>query len=316
MVNRRITSAGVVLTLAGCEVGSVTDDPAPLDQLPLAVALDYVARHPEFIIADPNAEHLTGERPTGDDAELDRRLAGDWIARKLSEHPRNTSTIAWARVSVGIVRDALRSQRSPNLYIESYESTWDRGFEDAEFARLIRGLSNCDGVNYTLARLLAARVPDATLVHLDGSVNGRHVGGHTLATIPGDGGPIFVDAWADFGLMVLSAAVSDQVTTYDELLPAEPDGVYPRVLYEQPLISHVDSVYEPRGAGPDLTIPDELPPIKDARDAYLRARVFDVYGLDAEALPLYQLTADLACEDLYAPLCQLAHSFLPPPRTR
>jgi hypothetical protein len=316
-LHRCTTSAVVVLALAGCDDGSMPDDdPAPLDQLPLAVALEYVAQHPEFVIADPDAEVLMSEPPTQDEAELDRRLAGDWVARKLSEHPSNASNIEWARVSVDIVRDTLRSQRSPGVYIRADECTCERGFEDAEFARLVRGLSNCDGINYTLERLLSVREPETVLVHLDGFVDGQRVGGHTLTTIPGDGGPIFVDAWADYGLMVLSAAVSDQVTTYDEIAvdgADDRDGVYPRELYEHPLVSLVDHVQEPRGAGPDLTIPDDLPPIKDARDAYLRARVFDLYGLHDEALPLYRLTAELSCEHVQAPLCQLANAYLPTP---
>jgi hypothetical protein len=177
---------------------------------------------------------------------------------------------------------------------------------------LVRGMSNCDGVNHVLAMLLAKREPDTRLVHLgDGSGDDA---GHTLAVIPGQGAPIFVDAWADFGLMVLSESAAQGLPTWDELargVELDDVGLYAEHDYERSKrVQKTKLEYGPRHDQPsDVTIPDDLPPITDARSAYLRARVFDLYGLEREALPLYEQAADMACDNPEAALCQLATVF-------
>lgn len=287
------------------------------DQLPLSAALDYVYRHPEYVIADPDAELLASAQPTDDDAELDRHLAGDWVARTLAEHglddPNAIDSISWAQQAVAITRETLLSQRDPELYLLADDCACDKHFDDTTFARLVRGFSNCDGVNHLAALLLHAREPKIRLRHLDSP---SHDNDHTIAVMPGDDGSIFVDAWADFGLMVLSDDVAPGVTTYDELEPPdEPThgGIYPRDAYEHtrrlPRAEMFFGLRHPEG--PDLTIPAALPPIRDARDAYLRGRVFELYGLRDEALPLYQQAADMSCVDTYAPICRLANAHLP-----
>ena len=288
------------------------------DQLPLSAALDYVYRHPEYVIADPDAELLASAQPTDDDAELDRHLAGDWVARTLAEHglddPDTIDRISWAQQAVAITRETLLSQRDAELYLLADDCACDKHFDDTTFARLVRGFSNCDGVNHVAALLLHAREPKVRMRYLDSPNNEND---HTIAAMPGDGGLIYIDAWADFGLMVLADDVAPSVATYDELEPTDaPDrgGIYPRDAYEHSgKIRRVEMFFGLRHVGgPDLTIPAELPPIRDARDAYLRARVFELYGLIDEALPLYQQAADMSCDDdRNAPICRLANAYTP-----
>jgi hypothetical protein len=301
-------------------VGCVEPEPEiPREQLPLSVALDYVYRHPEYVIADPESDTIESTPPTKADAKLGRRLAGDWVARTLREYDDDDAAdpLAWAWRSVVLTRMTMISQREPGVKLEIDDCLCDEGFEDLAFARLVRGLSNCDGINHTLAMLLWVDEPGAQMHQLNDSPDGEHEGGHTLASIPGDGGRIFTDAWADFGVMVLSASVSPGVQAWDELEPSDaPDhgGLYELVQYELVTTEYqvqLDyDVIAPPDDGPDLTIPAELPPLRDARDAYLRGRVFELYGLEAEALELYEQAKTMACAVPEAPLCQLSRAFI------
>lgn len=302
--------------IATAPLVSCQDEP-PLEQLPLSAALDYVQRHPEYILPDPQDELIDAELPRGADAELDRRLAGDWVARTMAEYSDAdvADRLRFARRSVELTRETMLSQRHPSIYLLTNDCVCERRFSDAAFARLVRGIGNCDGMNHVLALLLSQREPDTHLHQLDDSDDDF---GHTLAVIPGHDAPIFVDAWADFGLMVLSKSAAQGVPTWDELdqlAPSDaPDhaGLYARGYYERSKrVRRIDLDYGPRHDQPaDTSIPSDLPPITDARSAYLRARVFDLYGLDREALPLYEQAADMACIDPQAPLCQLAKVFV------
>lgn len=290
-------------------------EPPRLDQLPMSVALDYVQRHPEYFLANPQDELISSEVPRGADAELDRRLAGDWVARSMLEYSEAdvADRLRWARRSVEITRTTMLSQRDPGIYVLASDCVCERRFSDAAFGRLVRGFSNCDGMNHVLAMLLSQREPDTRLYHL-GDSSDVDVG-HTLAVIPGNDAPIYVDAWADFGLMVLSSSAAQGVPTWDEVNPNDaPDhgGRYAREYYERSKrVRKTELDYGLRHDEPaDTTIPSDLPPITDARSAYLRARVFDLYGLDSEALPLYEQAADMACVDPEAALCQLATVFV------
>lgn len=286
----------------------------PLDQLPLSVALDYVQQHPEYILANPDDHEVVyGEMPRGADAKLDRRLAGDWVARTLLEYSEAdvAERLRWARRSVELTRETILSQRDPGIYVAADDCVCERRFSDAAFARLVRGMSNCDGVNHVLAMLLARREPDTRMYHLGDDSTGF---GHTLAVIPGRDARIFVDAWADFGLMVLSKSAAQGVPTWDEVargVVLDDAGLYASEHYERSKrVRKIELEYGPRHDEPsDITIPSDLPPITDARSAYLRARVFDLYGLEREALPLYDQAADMACGDPEAAVCQLATVF-------
>lgn len=294
---------------------SCQDEPA-LPQLPLSVALDYVQRHPEYILANPeDHDRIAGELPRGADAKLDRRLAGDWVARTLLEYSEDdvADRIRWARRSVELTRETMLSQRHPVIYVVADDCVCERGFSDAAFARLVRGFSNCDGMNHVLAMLLSQREPDTRLYHL-GDSSTEDVG-HTLAVIPDDDQGIFVDAWAGYGLMALSESMAEDVSTWEEIAASgnfDHTGLYAGQYYERSKpVRKTELDYGPRhDEPPDTTIPSDLPPITDARSAYLRARVFDLYGLEREALPLYEQAADMACVDREAALCQLATVFV------
>jgi hypothetical protein len=200
------------------------------------------------------------------------------------------------------------------VYLVADDCVCEREFSDAAFARLVRGFSNCDGVNHVLALLLTQREPDTHLYEFGGDSSGGDYG-HTLAVIPGHDAPIFVDAWADFGLMVLSASAAQGVPTWDQIPTGDTPnhgGLYSREDYERSTrVRKVELDYGLRHDQPaDTTIPSDLPPITDARSAYLRARVFDLYGLEREALPLYQQAADMACVNSKAAVCQLATVFI------
>ena len=274
-------------------------------------ALHYVYEHPEYVIADPSSDVMVGVRPEPEQAELDRHLAGDWVARQQVSYSAadEADEISWARRSVAIVQEVMFSQLEPGIYLDADDCSCDEGFDGGAFARLVRGFSNCDGVNGLLAMLLLVRMPQVELHHLDGTDNG-----HSLAVLPRGRGPVFIDAWADFGLMALSKAPAG-VQDYAELAPVSVDdaGFYERETYEQsqrdPNIDLYFGAHDPR---PDLRVLDTLPPIRDARDAYLRARVLDLYGLGDVAQPLYEQAIEMSCEDPNASICQLATAFSPP----
>jgi len=280
------------------------------EQLPLDAALRYVYEHPEYVIADPDSDVMVGVRPDPEQAELDRHLAGDWVARQLVSYSAadEADKISWARRSVEIVREVMLSQREPGLFLDSDDCLCDEGFSDGAFARLVRGFSNCDGVNGVLAMLLLVRMPQVELRHLDGVDNG-----HSLVALPRARGLVFIDAWADFGLMALAEAPVG-VLDYAELAPLSVDdaGFYEREDYEQSQPDpDVDLFFGGHDPKPDLRVLDTLPPIRDARDAYLRARVLDLYGLELVARPWYEQAIEMSCEDPNASICQLARASLP-----
>ncbi|KIG13280.1 hypothetical protein DB30_00375 [Enhygromyxa salina] len=301
--------ASMVLASVSCDEA----EPAPLEQLPLSVALDYVYRHPEYVLVDPDSSTVESEPPTQEDAEIGRRLAGDWVARTLREENLDASDhVAWAWRSIELTRATIFSQRHPNLYLDFPEYVDDEGFADLAFARLVRGATNCHGFNFTLAMLLRAKHSDTAVLGIADSPDGEHEGGHSLAAIPGDGGWIFVDAWSDFGVMVLSQPVASDLPTWGELDLGPTEGLYAEVQYEHVVDhSNLDIEFGTRlDDEPDLGIPDDLPPPRDARDVYLRGRVLELYGYATEASALYQQTIALTCHDPSAPLCVLAGAFI------
>lgn len=291
-----------------------------LEQLSLAAALDYVQRHPEYVIANPEGEDvLVSELPSKKAGKLDRHLAGDWVARQLATRYGDVDPddrIALALRSVEVTRDNIVPRRVPGIYFNVNDCVCDRKFSDAAFARLVRGVSNCDGVNHVLMMLLIRREQDARLNQLEvGNEDGKPDGGHTLAVIPSNGGAIFVDAWADFGVMVLSESVAAGVQTLAEIVQSSEPGRNDLYTHAQYADSHrvykTDYDYGERyDGGPDLTIPSDLPPITDARSAYLRARVFHLYDLVDEAIPLYEQAVEMSCVNPMSVLCQISTIWL------
>ena len=314
MLARSVVGLGSLLGCSACAEGVVVLDEreqVAVDQLPLRVALSYVERHPDAVFRDPDAAVLDSSPSSGADAELDRHLAGDWVARMTLAYDAEggADRVQWARRSVQLTRATLFSQREINL--EMKECICEEGFADGAFVRLVRGFGNCESNNHVLAMLLRVNEPGVLLYNLDDAPDGTR-GGHTLAAISGShGGRIFVDAWADFDMFVLDEASSAEVPTWAELRETyEPGfgGLYEAIQYELAWPKpNVELDYGPRTEmEPDLSIPDDLPAAKDARGAYLRARVFHLYGLEHEALELYELARSMACHEPEAALCQLS----------
>ncbi|MGB1013265.1 MAG: hypothetical protein ACPG4T_03945, partial [Nannocystaceae bacterium] len=137
---------------------------------------------------------------------------------------------------------------------------------------------------------------------------------HTLVAIPVGAARVFVDGWSDYPLMSLNADVDDRVASWSSLNRRQGNafnGLYPREAYQQAKALGAATRLDTNAAwraqeGPDLSVPRDLGSDVSAVQAYARARVFDLYGLQALALERYDRAFEMGCVHPEAPVCQLA----------
>jgi len=247
--------------------------------------------------------------PTGEGTSIDRQLAADWLAMQIQtlEAKDLEGPVAWSQASAELMRTTMLNQRDVKLEIR--DCTCDEGFERASFGYLVRGLGNCHTVNFFVAQLVRHLEPAAELVTTPAS------SGHILVAIPVGAARVFVDGWSDYPLMSLNADVDDRVASWSSLNRRQGNafnGLYPREAYQQAKAPPGATIRPDANAawknqeGPDLSVPRNLGSDASAVQAYARARVFDLYGLQALALERYDRAFEMGCVHPEAPVCQLA----------
>jgi len=303
--SKYIAGTATIVALVGVTYYAQTMAPSLVSPRPLRVALAYVDAHPQSVLAIGSGTTVGSVIPTGEGASIDQRLAADWLAIQIQtlEAEGINDSVAWSQRSVELVRETMLNQREIDLEIR--DCTCDKGFEQASFGYLVRGLGNCHTVNYFVGQLVRHFEPAAEWVVTPASA------GHFLVSFPVGLTRVFVDGWSDYPVMSLDAEVDDRVPSWAELTKRQGStfkGLYSREAYQQARAVLLPDLAlgERSKVGSDLSVPAELGRESTAVQAYARARVFDLYGLEAQALERYDLAFELGCVDPEAPVCKLA----------
>jgi hypothetical protein len=323
--------APFVAILAGlaslvCACGRL-DDEAPtydmhrhfrveLDVPPVEAALWFATRYPDYFTSGETGldEWLDGLAPNDRDFVLamGQTLTWAWVEHELAsfdaEDPKGL-----ARESSVVIRRETLNQLELNVAdfpdVEGIEfNAWvgDPEFSGEVFARLIRGVSNCEGQNHLVAILLDTALESDVAGGLE--IDAMMIGiepGHELVRLRGPAldQPIYVDAWSNLPPFTLDSLAS---------LGASPPPVVPGLASRPPYTASIyaegiEAEVEPlsdrhaptRSVDLEIRAPalDEasLASIDDAWRLYLYARILHVYD-DPRAGDLYRMVIARHCE--------------------
>ncbi|MFO7568061.1 MAG: hypothetical protein R6X02_35795 [Enhygromyxa sp.] len=194
----------------------------------------------------------------------------------------------------------------------------DSRFRSGVFARLVRGISNCEGQNHLLAVLLGAALEPRAAWEPSIEVEMSGVDGHDLVRLTGLllDQPVYVDAWSNLPPFTVDPTQPRAVPSLAEL-EQPPRPVIPGLAGREPhpaeeYTRHPGRSIEllPGREAPTKRVSlkvraprlDEasLARIKDPWRLYLFARVLHVYD-DPRAAGLYQFVLEHHCEDRRPP---------------
>lgn len=297
-----------------------------LDVPPVDAALWFANRYPRYFTSGEAG--LLGWLDRLEPAQRDfvlamgETLAWAWIEHELARLPTRELDLLdpLVRRAELEVRDETLNQLEINYdnlpdarALALAASSQRPEFVPGVFARLVRGVSNCEGQNHLVALLLAAALAPRGL-----GVPGVHVTmisastGHDLIKLSSVvlGQPIYVDAWSNLPPFTLDSTRPRAVPTLAEL-GEPPAPLAPGLAGRPPVAATVYAnspeaeleLISPRDAPTrpvDLEIRapalDEasLARIEDPWRIYLFARILDVYD-DPRAAELYRWLLDHHC---------------------
>lgn len=284
---------------------------------PVDAALWFASRYPTYFTSGEAGLQAWLDQLPPPEREfvlaISQTLAWAWLEHELARVPATTTheLEPLARAASLLVRGETLNQLevSPIHYpelagvqLDAYDG--DPAFAAGVFARLVRGVSNCEGQNHLVALLIDAGIEDmgmaARLLHPRVLMIG--VVDHELVRVEGTR-PLYVDAWSNLVPFTIADEQLDAPLVIDALAPdlagwdprpaaayVEPHGrfvamITPRDATTKP----VDLVMRP----PAL---DEagLARIRDPMRLYLYARILDVFD-DPRAEGVYRWLLDHHC---------------------
>jgi len=267
------------------------------------VAHAFARRYPDLIVDGEGAAHARFEESLPEAEALAARAVGRalvdaWIER----HPLGAEPVTEA---MRIVRRTVRNQRQVPMEERHLQASQHHPrFELGTIARLMRGVTNCEGENHLLALLLAERMPVTLSDHP----------GHTLVTAR-SGGVIFADAWSELPPFRAEEHASlprfgERFGEHAEELPFYTEG---RALLRPPARSSIRLPPLPAGVHGELSrFPPRTPETRlpHGFGAYLRARVEDLFGDPEEARARYAIFLGGYCDGAEERwTCEAARSF-------
>jgi hypothetical protein len=297
-----------------------------LEVPPVDAALWFVARYPQYFTSGETGLGSWLEQLDPRDREfvlaMAQTLTWAWVEHELArfdEHELDDLALQ----SIEVVRRETLNQLELNVdhhqeiaAIEFDAYVGDPHFASGVFARLLRGVSNCEGQNHLLAVLLdAALEPGPPWVP---SVDAIMVGvpRHELVRLVNQPleQPVFVDAWSNLPPFTLDPNRPRAAPTLAELGASPPPvvpglaGVEPRPADEYAHSQGTAITLLPGRRAPtkrvDLKVrapridPVSLAKYEDPWQVYLFARVLDVYD-DPRAADLYRfLIEHYGCEQM------------------
>jgi hypothetical protein len=340
-----LAAALLGLVTATVAIVSTIDDPpsyamhehfhVELDLPPVETALWFAARYPEYFTSGEAGlgPWLDGLDPRDRDfvIAMGQTLTWAWIEHEVAGFDaREPSGVA--REAITVIR--LETLNQLDLNAEQYPDVegiefnaylGDPEFAAGVFARLVRGVSNCEGQNHLLALLLDAALERDVVgwPAIDATMAGTG-SGHELVQLRGPtlAQPIYVDAWSNLPAFTVDASLPGRAPLLEELGEA---AVVPGVAGRAPLSK---SVYaESTGTVVELLVKRDAPSkpvdlevrapaldeaslarVEDPWRVYLFARILDIYD-DPRAAGLYRWVIERRCGDrLRAPVFVCAAS--------
>lgn len=291
-----------------------------LQLAPVDAALWFASRYPAYFTSgEAGLQAWLDELPPPEREfvlAISQTLAWAWIEHELARLPdaRAHELEPLAHAAALIVRNETLNQLEVNqdhyaeladMQLDAYDG--DPAFAAGVFARLVRGVSNCEGQNHLVALLIDAGLARATLAArlLHPRVLMIGVVDHELVRIEGPtlARPLYVDAWSNHVPFTIDPTQLDAPLVVEALAPGLP-GHEPR-----PAAAHV----APRGRFIAMITPREAatkpvdlamqPPaldepaltrIRDPLRIYLYARILDVFD-DPRAPTVYRWLLDHHC---------------------
>jgi len=299
-----------------------------LDLPPLDAALWFAARYPDYFTSGEAGlgPWLATLAPEDRDFVLamGQTLTWAWVEHELAEFEGGDPS-AVADEAIAVLRTETLNQLELNVdhcadtaAIEFDAYLGDPEFAAGVFARLVRGVSNCEGQNHLLALLLAAALEREVVgwpaidVVLVGTTSGHELvqlRGPTLAQ------PIYVDAWSNLPAFTLDPSRARAAPLLRELGEApqvvaglEGRPPFSAAIYAAATPAEVESL-APRHATTkpvDLVMrapaldPSSLARVKDPWRVYLFARILDLYD-DPRAAELYRAVIERTCTEVRRP---------------
>lgn len=291
-----------------------------IDVPPVDAALWFAARYPQYF--------TSGEK--GLEAWLDgldvrdrvfvvamaQTLTWAWVEHELS-HFSSTEPAGVARETTVLLRHKTLNQLEinhrhfPELKdIELNAWVRDPAFAAGVFARLVRGVSNCEGQNHLAAVLLESALEDE--MRVDAQMLG--VPSHDMVRLRGSGlaQPLYVDTWSNLPAFTIDPSRPGDAPLLSELGDSPPP-VVPGAASQPPfpLSSYADGEPTnvhllPERDAPTIPVSLEirapeldeasLARIRDPWRIYLYARILHIYD-DPRAADLYAFLRENHCKD-------------------
>jgi hypothetical protein len=296
-----------------------------LDLPPVEAALWFADRYPSYFTSGEEAlgPWLDELDPRDRDfiIAMGQTLAWAWIEHELETFESHDPS-GLAREATLVIRHQTLNQLDLNAEefhdVDAIEfNAWvgDTDFEAGVFARLVRGVTNCEGQNHLVALLLdTALEPEvAWMPEFDTQMAALRPG-HDVVRLDGPtlAQPIWIDAWSNLPAFTLDPSLPHEAPALAELGDAPPHVVpgaagrtpYPVSVYAESsqtaVALLVDRHAPTKPVDLDVRAPqlDEagLASVKDPWKLYLFARILHVYD-DPRADDLYRWVLDHHCVD-------------------
>lgn len=301
-----------------------------LDLPPVEAALWFAAHYPQYFTSGEAGlgPWLAGLDPRDRDfvLALAQTLTWAWVEHELAElGPRDPSSLAHAATVV--IRHKTLNQLELNVdhYLDADDARVDTiefnaflgdpEFAAGVFARLVRGVSNCEGQNHLLALLLdtALQPPVTGLPKIRAAMAGTRQTGHELVQLSGPMlvQPIYVDAWSNLPAFTLDPSLPGDVPSLAELGEAPPPVVpglaarapFSASVYAASKLTTIEPLSERRAPTRTVDLDVRAPAldkaslarVKDPWKLYLFARILHIYD-DPRAADLYRLVLARHCK--------------------
>ena len=206
------------------------------DESRIGQFVDYlIAYHWDFFLPFRRTwEERTDEATRNMVYQMDHAIMEHWVAGQAQAiAQKNLSPLQCIQACISVIARSIISQRK--MHIHLVEDELRRiDFRYTGFSRVLRGLTNCEGINYVLLQLLEKLGVSAEMyeaVDADGSAQ------HNFLKVETDEGWCFADAWARHGIYYVDGlcpnSVMPNIAELETLESTTPiaDGILPRHMY-------------------------------------------------------------------------------------
>jgi hypothetical protein len=317
-------TAGLVGAGVGCSDRDVQDHEmhrrhrVQLDLPPVEAALWFAARYPQYFTSGEKGlgPWLDGLDPRDRDfvIAMGQTLAWAWVEHELAGFEQDEPDGLARQAEAAIRRETLNQldlnpEQFPDVDVMEFNA-WlgDPDFAAGVFARLVRGVSNCEGQNHLVGLLLDTALESKGIDAVMISTNR----GHELVQLDGPTlpQPIYVDAWSNLPAFTLEPSRDGGIPSLDELGDPPPEVVpgaagrrpFSAAVYAAGIEDPIEMLVEHDAPTKPVDLVIQAPPLDEAKLAtiedpwrlYLFARILHLYD-DPRADGLYKLLLEQHC---------------------